>query len=115
MAMGRTSKQLLCPACGQVMADAAWRLWTGLTITSPEGYQITQVTGQLLLTIAQQHLAAASAEDHAEAQRRLDFILRNSGDRLYDLKCPQGHFTLRTAPQITHAVRHEPGAQVSLA
>lgn len=113
--MGRTSKQLICPVCGHVMADASWRLWTGLAITSPEGWQIAPVTGHLLLTIAEQHLAAASAEDYADAKRRVDFIVRNSGDRLYDIKCPQGHFTLRTAPQITHAIRHAPSAQVSLA
>jgi hypothetical protein len=32
-------------------------------------------------------------------------ILRNAGDRFSDLKCPQGHDTLRTAPEITKAIR----------
>lgn len=59
------------------------------------------VTGHLLLTVAEQRLKSASAEDYPEAKRRLDFIARNAGDRLYDIKCPGGHYTLKTAPQIT--------------
>ena len=47
------------------------------------------VTGDLLLTIAEQRLKSASTEDYPEAKRRLDFIVRNAGDRLYDIKCPR--------------------------
>lgn len=73
------------------------------------------VTGHLLLTIAEQRLESASAEDHPEAKWRLDFIVRNAGDRLYDIKCPGGHYTLKTAPEITRAIRRAAGDQVSLA
>ena len=44
-----------------------------------------------------------------------DFIVRNAGDRLYDIKCPGGHYTLKTAPEITSAIRRAAGDQVSLA
>ena len=64
--------------------------------------------------IAQQHLASADADDLPEAQRRLDLILRNAGDRFYDIKCPQGHYTLKAAPQITKAIRTTAGDQVTL-
>ena len=48
------------------------------------------MSDDLLLRIAEQRLASASAEDYPEAKRRRDAILRNAGDRLYDIKCPQG-------------------------
>ena len=73
------------------------------------------MTGRLLLTIAGQRLESASAEDYPEAKRRLDFIERNTGDRLYDIKCPGGHYTLKTGHQIFRAIRRAAGDQVSLA
>jgi hypothetical protein len=75
------------------------RFW-GLRITTPDGVLVPPVSGDLLLTMAEQ---------------RLDFIVRNAGDRLYDIKCPGGHYTLKTAPEITRAIRRAAGDQVSLA
>ena len=90
------------------------RFW-GLRITTPDGFLVPPVSGDLLLTIAEQRLESASAEDYPEAKRRLDSIVRNAGDRLYDIKCPGGHYTLKTAPEITRAIRRAAGDQVSLA
>ena len=112
--MAGVSKQLICPRCGQVMAAAVFRVFGGLRITTPDGL-LPPVTGHLLLTIAEQRLKSASAENYPEAKRRLDFIVRNAGDRLYDIKCPGGHYTLKTAPEITRAIRRAAGDQVSLA
>jgi hypothetical protein len=112
--MAGVSKQLICPRCGQVMAAAVFRVFGGLRITTPDGVLLPPVTGDLLLTIAEQRLKSASAEDYPEAKRRLDFIVRNAGDRLYDIKCPGGHYTLKTAPEITRAIRRAAGDQVSL-
>lgn len=112
--LARVSKQLICPVCGQAMATAAWRMLRGLEITTPDGFVMSPVSDDLLLRIAQQRLASASAADHAEAQRRLDAIVRNAGDRFYDIKCPQGHYTLKTAPEITKAIRTAAGDQVTL-
>jgi hypothetical protein len=86
----------------------------GLEITTPDGFVMSPISDDLLLRIAQQRLAAASVDDQPEAQRRLDAILRNAGDRFYDIKCPQGHYTLKTAPQITKAIRTAAGDQVIL-
>jgi hypothetical protein len=112
--LARVSKQLICPVCGQVMATAIWRMLRGLVITTPEGFVMNPLSDDLLLRIAQQRVASASADDRAEAQRRLDAILRNAGDRFYDIKCPQGHYTLKTAPEISKAIRTAAGAQVIL-
>ena len=113
--MARISKQLICPVCGQVMATAVFRIFGGLKITTPDGFVLSPVSDDLLLRIAQQRLASASADDHAEAQRRVNAILRDAGDRFYDIKCPQGHYTLKTAPKITKAIRAAAGDQVTLA
>jgi hypothetical protein len=113
--LARVSKQLICPVCGQVMATAVWRTLRGLQITMPDGWVLQPENDALLLQIAQQHLASAAPDDGPEAQRRLDLILRNAGDRFYDIKCPQGHYTLKTAPEITKAIRTTAGDQVTLA
>lgn len=112
--MARVSKQLICPVCGQVMATAVWRMLR-LEITTLDGFMMSPVSDDLLLTIAEQRLASASADDHAEAQRRLNVIMRKAGERFYDIKCPQGNYTLKTAPEITKAIRHAAGDQVTLA
>jgi ribosomal protein S27E len=112
--LARVSKQLICPVCGQVMATALWRALRGLQITMPGGWVLMPGNDALLLQIAQQHLASAAADDRPEAQRRLDLILRNAGDRFYDIKCPRGHYTLKTAPEITKAIRTTAGDQVTL-
>jgi hypothetical protein len=116
--MAGVSKQLTCPRCEQVMAAAVFRgfgVFGELRITTLDGVLLPPVTGHLLLTIAEQRLNSASAEDYPEAKRRLDFIVRNAGDRFYDIKCPGGHNTLKTAPQITRAIRRASGNWVSLA
>jgi hypothetical protein len=116
--MAGVSKQLICPRCGQVMAAAVFRgfsVFGALRITTLDGVLLPPVTGHLLLTIAEQRLESASAEDYPEAKRRLDFIVRNAADRLYDIRCPGGHYTLKTAPEITRAIRRSAGNWVSLA
>jgi hypothetical protein len=112
--MAGVSKQLICPECGQMMATAAWRVFGGLRITTPDGFLQSPVSNDLLLATAQQRLASAPPEDYPAAKRRVDAVARNIGDRFYDIKCPNGHYTLRTAPEITKAIRHAPGDQVSL-
>ena len=97
------------------MAAAVFRVFGGLRITTPDGLPLAPVTGHLLLTIAEQRLESASAEDYPEAKRRLDFIARNAGDRFYDIKCPSGHYTLKTAPELTRAIRRAASDQVNLA
>ena len=110
--MASPGKQLICPECGQVMATASWGLFRGLRITAPEGFLVTPVSNDLMLRGTEQRLASAA---DPEAGRRRNFVLSHPGDRFYDLECPNGHFTLRTAPQISSAIRRAPGDQVILA
>jgi len=110
------SKQLTCPRCGDVVADAVYRPWIGsLTITSTEGHQITPGRWAVQLRLVEQDMASAAADDLEEAQTRLDFVKRNIGELIYDIRCRRGHSTLRTGPQITRALRRTPGRWVSLA
>jgi hypothetical protein len=82
--MASVSKQLICPRCEKVMAAAVLRvfglpIFGVLQITTPVGLPLAPVTRHLLLTIAEQRLESASAEDYPEAKRRHDFIVRNPG------------------------------------
>jgi hypothetical protein len=113
--MAGVSKQLTCPRCEQVMAAAVFGVFGGLRITTPDGVRLFPMSDDLLLTIAEQRLESASAEDYPEAKWRRDFIVRNAGDRFYDLKCPAGHYTLKTGHEILRAIRRAAGDQVSLA
>jgi hypothetical protein len=109
-------KQLTCPRCGDVVADVTYVPWTGsLTITSVNGDQITPSGWALQLRRVEQDLALASTDHLAEAQARFDFVNRNVGEVIYDLRCLRGHSTLRTAAQITRALRRTPGRWVTLA
>jgi hypothetical protein len=113
--MAGVSKQLTCPRCEQVMAMAVFGVFRGLRITTPDGFLLSPMRDDLLLQLAEQRLESASAEDYPEAKWRQDFIVRNAGDRLYDIKCPGGHYTLKTGHQIFRAIRQAAGDQVSLA
>jgi hypothetical protein len=84
-------------------------------MTAPDGSRLTPVSNDLMLRSTEQRLASASAQDRPDASRRREFVLSHPGDRLYDLKCQNGHQTLSTAPQITKAIRRTPGNSVTLA
>jgi|SRR5947209_470370 hypothetical protein len=97
-----------------VVANAVYQRWTGrLTITSIEGHQITPGDWAVQLQLVQQDMASASVGDLEEAQARLDFVRRNIGELIYDIRCRRGHSTLRTGPQIARALRRTPGRWVS--
>lgn len=112
----RVRKQLTCPRCNDVVADVIYVPWIGsLTITSVEGDQVTPSGWALQLRRVEQDLALASIEDRAGAQARFDFVSRNIGEVIYDIRCGRGHSTLRTGRQITRALRNTRGRWVSLA
>ena len=110
------TKKILCPKCGDVLADADYRPVAGsLALSGPGGYQLTPQMGAIHTRRAEQELASASSPGGAdEARTRLEFIRQNAGELLYDLPCHQGHYTLATAPQITRALRRAKGGWVSL-
>jgi hypothetical protein len=112
----RVTKKLLCPQCGDVLADVDYRPVAGsLALCGPEGYQLTPQMGAVHLRRAEQELATADSTAGAdEARTRLEFIRHHIGEVMYDLPCHQGHYTLATAPQITRALRRAKGDWVSL-
>jgi hypothetical protein len=108
-------KQLVCPACGDIVADALHQPWRGrLVITSLEGYQIMPLSGSLLLRMAEQDIASPTPRDLEGSKARRDWIHANIAELIYELTCRRGHSTLRTSPQIAHAIRHTPGRWVRL-
>jgi hypothetical protein len=112
----RVTKKLLCPRCGDVLADADYRPMAGsLALSAPGGHQLTPQMGAIHTPRAEQELASASSPAGAdEARERLEFIRRHAGELIYDLPCHRGHYTLATAPQITEALRRARGDKVSL-
>ena len=109
-------KKLLCPHCGDVLADVDYRPVAGsLALSAPGGYQLTPEMGAIHIRRAEQELASADSTTGAdEARARLEFVRRNVGELMYDLPCHQGHSTLATAPQITRALRRAKGDWVRL-
>ena len=110
------TKKLLCPRCGDVLADADYRPMVGsLALSAAEGNQLTPQMGAVHLRRAEQELASADSTAGAdEARARLEFVRRYVGELMYDLPCHGGHYTLATAPQITRALRRAKGDWVSL-
>jgi hypothetical protein len=110
------TKTLVCPVCGDVIAHARYRGWPGnLTLSAVGGYPINPTAAGVLRRIAERELADATgpaARDLAEA--RVELIDRSSAELIYDLTCGRGHSTLRTAPQITRAMKQTPGDWVDL-
>lgn len=111
------SKQLTCPRCDDVVADAVYRPWAGrLTVISTDGQLITPGRWAIQMRLAEQDLAAAlaTAEGVIQARARLGFLRGHIGELIYDIRCRRGHSTLRTGPQIIRALRRTPGRWVSL-
>jgi hypothetical protein len=110
--MGRTTtKKLICPACGDIIGDAVYRRWPGsLGVTSVDGYRLNPTGAALMRRIVERQLADNPG---AAGQARLDFVIDNSSDPIYDLRCRRGHSTLRTTPQITKAMVRTPGDWVT--
>ena len=98
------TKQLVCPACGVVVADVRYRAWPVVfTLVSPEGAQLQPVSGGVLLRAVR---AEAGGDDRAA------FVQRHLGELMFDLRCRNGHAILRTMPQLVRAVRRAQGRWV---
>jgi hypothetical protein len=112
----RVTKKLLCPQCGDVLADASYRPLAGwLTLVTPDGNQLTPQEGAIHIRRAEQQLASASSPaEEDKARERLQDIKRHLGELMYDLPCHRGHHTLTTAPQFTRALRRAQGDWVNL-
>jgi hypothetical protein len=111
----RVTKKLICPQCGDVLADADYRPLVGsLALTAPGGDQLTPQMGAVHLRRAEEQLATAdSAVAADEARTRLEFVQSHIGELIYDLPCHRGHYILATAPQMTRSLRRTRGGWVS--
>lgn len=112
----KVRKQLTCPACGVVLADALLAPWLSrLELTSLDG-RILQPEGVgLQIRLTEQQLAAADSRAATEqARARLEFLRRHLEELVYDLRCANGHSTLQTMPQLVRAIRRTPGRWVSV-
>jgi|1185.fasta_scaffold1152642_1 hypothetical protein len=98
-------KQLTCPGCGVVIADATYTRWPGrLVLLSPEGVRLQPESVGLQLRRAR--------DEHDTV--RAEFLERHLEELVFDLRCRNGHRTLRTMPQLARAVRAAGGTWVDL-
>ena len=106
-------KQVLCPACNDVMADVVHRIWPGtLTVRTPEGYEVMPRRSAAVereLDAGGDRLSGVGDPEELRAMLR-----RYHADLVYELTCPRGHLTVSAAPQLVHAVRRASGAWVHL-
>ena len=110
------TKQLICPACGVVIADATYQRWPGnLTLLSPEGYRIQPESVGVQIRRAETEVERApSAATRKYAEDRVRFLKRSVAELVFDLQCRNGHSTLRTMPQLVRAIGKAGGRWVDL-
>lgn len=114
MAFRRLVKQLTCPDCGDIVADAEYRAFPStLRLRGTDGALLQPTGGAVLVRLAQRQLADPGDPGHAQAEARLAFLRENLGELMYDLRCRRGHVTLATMPGIVRAMRRTPGRWVS--
>ena len=81
MVVRRLTKQLTCPQCGDVVAEATYRPFpSSLRLTAPDRAPLQPTSSGVLVRLAQRQLADPEAPGHAEAQNRLDYIRENLGE-----------------------------------
>ncbi|MEV0903208.1 hypothetical protein [Actinoplanes sp. NPDC049802] len=109
-------RRLLCPACGDVLGDATYRRWPGsLTIRAPIGYTINPMAAGIMRRVVERELAEAATEPARELARvRLQYVVDNITDPIYDLRCEHGHSALRTTPSIIRAMTAAQGEWATL-
>ena len=113
MAFRRLVKQLTCPRCGDVVADAEYRPFPStLRLHDTAGTLLQPTGGAVLVRLAQRQLADPGDPGHGDAEDRLEYLRDNLGELMYDLRCPRGHVTLATMPGIVRAMRRTPGRWV---
>jgi hypothetical protein len=104
-------KQLLCPACGDIIAEATHRRFPAvLTVRAPAGYEVMP---QRSAAVERELDNGRLPGDPDEAALR-EMLLRFHADLIYELTCPRGHVTYRAAPAVVRAIRTAPGAWAHL-
>jgi hypothetical protein len=101
------AKQLTCPACGDIIADAHYRPLSGnLDLTSPDGCTLHPTGGAVLLR---------QLEQWDDKKDRADFVRGHLEELIFDLRCRRGHSTLAPMPRLARRIRTTPGRWVSVA
>jgi hypothetical protein len=98
-------KQLTCPACGDIIADAVYRR-RSLELTAPDGHELQPTGGAVLLR---------QLEQWDDARDRVHYVQRHLEEMIFDLRCRRGHSTLAPMPRLTRAIRTTPGRWVPAA
>jgi hypothetical protein len=110
------SKEVTCPACGDVVASAEYRRWPGwLELTSPRGERIAPTRGGVEVRLATQALADAGPADRARTEERLRYARAHVEELFCDLRCGRGHVTVVTVPHLVARLRRTPGRWVPAA
>lgn len=95
------SKKLTCPNCGVVIADATYRRWPGnLILVSPEGVRLQPESVAVQLRRAQVDHGGSPGGTEGLDDARIDFLRRHLDELVYDLRCRNGHSTVRTMPEL---------------
>ena len=110
------SKKRTCPACAAIIAEATYRRWpSDLVLISVDGHLLQPTGVALQIRLAEQQIAAGLSSPEQDAtEARLAYLRRHASERVYDLRCRNGHQLLRTMPEIVHLVRSSPGSWVTL-
>lgn len=100
-------KQLTCPACGDIIADAVYRpLSKNLAVTALDGHTLQPTGGAVLLR---------QLEQWDNARDRVRYVQRHLEELIFDLRCRRGHSTLAPLPRLAQAIRSTPGRWVPAA
>jgi hypothetical protein len=100
-------KQLTCPACGDIIADAVYRPLSGnLALTGPDGHALQPTGGAILLR---------QLEQWDNSRDRVRYVQRHLEELIFDLRCRRGHSTLAPMPRLARAIRTTPGRWVPAA
>ena len=100
-------KQLTCPACGDIVAEAVYRpLSRNLALTAPDGHMLEPTGGAVLLR---------QLEQWDNARDRVRYVQRHLEEMIFDLRCRRGHSTLAPKPRLTRAIRTTPGRWIPAA
>ncbi|AEV86577.1 hypothetical protein ACWT_5560 [Actinoplanes sp. SE50] len=103
-------KQLLCPACGDVLADALHRRFPAqLMLRAPAGWEIMPRRSAAV----ERELLAGDLPGDPDRATLQAMLLRHHADLIYTLTCPRGHVTYRAAPDLVRALRTTPGNWVT--
>jgi hypothetical protein len=101
------AKQVTCPACGDIVATAAYRPLSGnLVLTAPDGRRLDPTPGPVLMR---------QLEQWESMQDRVAWVQCNLEERIFDLRCRRGHSTLATMPRLARTIRSTPGRWIPAA